>query len=186
MRSRQTTASVRHRDERRPYSAKPILSPASVAGGFQRGAHIPLWRAFFAALPRFFPTRERNGVTDLTCVAQRGGTPLISRLTATPSPQGEGFGCVTSLATYHAPQRIRRVPHNPQPKKVLTTRFRWSGLLRSALNFNGLRLDVRVVRTENRLAVRIGFHFPEPLQGLPLQMTVKAKSGNDQIVNVAV
>ena len=57
-------SSLRLGDACRPYSAKAILLPTLVAGGFQRGAHIPLWRAFFAALPRFFPTRERNGVTD--------------------------------------------------------------------------------------------------------------------------
>ena len=53
-------SSLRLGDARRPYSAKAISSPASVAGGFQRGAHIPLWRAFFAALPRFASKRARS------------------------------------------------------------------------------------------------------------------------------
>ena len=63
LRSRQMTASVGCRDERRPYSAKAISPPAFVAGGFQRGAHIPLWRVFLSGSTRFLSARaERNGV----------------------------------------------------------------------------------------------------------------------------
>ena len=63
LRSRQIPSIVRHRDACRPYSAKAILLPTSVAGGFQRGVHIPLWRVFLSGSTRFLSARaERNGV----------------------------------------------------------------------------------------------------------------------------
>ena len=61
LRSRQMTASVGCRDERRPYSAKAISPPAFVAGGFQRGAHIPLWCALsFRLHPVSFCTSRKK------------------------------------------------------------------------------------------------------------------------------
>ena len=63
-------SSLRLGDERRPYSAKAISSPASVAGGFQRGAHIPLWCALsFRLHPISFCTSRKKW----------GGLPNVRR-----------------------------------------------------------------------------------------------------------
>ncbi len=88
LRSRQMLAIVRHRDECRPYNTKAISPPRCVAGGFQRGAHIPLWRAFFAVLPRFFPTRERNGVT-----VRRDDVGIVPYGGCSPFPPDAGLTC---------------------------------------------------------------------------------------------
>ena len=92
LRSRQTTASVGRRDERRPYSAKAISPPASIAGGFQRGAHIPLWRVFLSGSTRFLSARaERNGV-DYPATSRTARHLIRPPFGRPPSPQGEGFG----------------------------------------------------------------------------------------------
>ena len=84
------------------------------AGGFQRGANSPLWRAFFAALPRFFPTRERNGVTYLALhPASHCVLPLISRLRRQLPPGG---------GSLFSPPATRVL--EPKPSAAGSVRFR--------------------------------------------------------------
>ena len=56
-------------------------------GESKGGAHIPLWRAFFAVLPRFFPTRERNGVTRLALHCASHATASVTADAMPPSPR---------------------------------------------------------------------------------------------------
>ncbi len=66
-------SSLRLGDARRPYSAKAISSPASVAGGFQRGAHIPLWRAQVPNASLTCVWNRKKPGADMETARLRGG-----------------------------------------------------------------------------------------------------------------
>ncbi len=99
LRSRQMLAIVRHRDECRPYNTKAISPPRCVAGGFQRGDHIPLWRV---QVPN----------ASLTCVWNRkkpGADMETARL------RGGGMQRAASDARLH-------------PISFCTSRKKWGGI----------------------------------------------------------
>ena len=77
-------SSLRLGDARRPYSARPISPPRLVAGGFQRGAHIPLWRAFFAVLPRFASKRARSAPSPRKRTVSASTSPFLLHKSETP------------------------------------------------------------------------------------------------------
>ena len=68
-------------------------SPFGRFKGFPKGENeIPLWRAFFAALPRFFPTTGKKW-GNIPCSAMRDAVRffLISRLRRQLPPEGEAL-----------------------------------------------------------------------------------------------